>query len=190
MCVSLDVPAQEKEADSKEGRGAVEDGEQSVTSHDDHIGDDDLDDESIFTCDNCQQDFECLAELTEHRTNHCPAGKRGFVCGCVCVRCSHGGHREPSLSMLNFLFLRFPPRLPKLSSPVTVDGRLVCLGRPPLPRWPVVVGIMFCSVFLFASNVVVLEVCLQMVLPMLILVYTISNCYFGVFFSMWITTTC
>ncbi|XP_031420768.1 zinc finger protein 423 isoform X2 [Clupea harengus] len=71
--VQTDVPAQEKEADSKEGRGAVEDGEQSVTSHDDHIGDDDLDDESIFTCDNCQQDFECLAELTEHRTNHCPA---------------------------------------------------------------------------------------------------------------------
>ncbi|XP_053742061.1 zinc finger protein 423 isoform X2 [Synchiropus splendidus] len=34
---------------------------------------DDLDDEPIFTCDNCQQDFDCLAELTEHRTHHCPA---------------------------------------------------------------------------------------------------------------------
>ncbi|XP_046720137.1 zinc finger protein 423 isoform X4 [Silurus meridionalis] len=32
-----------------------------------------MDDESIFTCDNCQQDFECLADLTEHRTHHCPA---------------------------------------------------------------------------------------------------------------------
>ncbi|XP_076123669.1 zinc finger protein 423 isoform X2 [Alosa pseudoharengus] len=71
--VQTDVPAQEKEGESKETRGAVEDGEQSVTSHDDRIGDDDLDDESIFTCDNCQQDFECLADLTEHRTNHCPA---------------------------------------------------------------------------------------------------------------------
>uniref|UniRef100_A0A3Q3EJ49 Zinc finger protein 423 n=1 Tax=Labrus bergylta TaxID=56723 RepID=A0A3Q3EJ49_9LABR len=41
--------------------------------HDDREHDDDLDDESIFTCDNCQQDFDCLAELTEHRTHHCPA---------------------------------------------------------------------------------------------------------------------
>ncbi|XP_062386459.1 zinc finger protein 423-like, partial [Sardina pilchardus] len=71
--VQTDVPAQEKEGESKETRGVVEDGEQSVTSHDDRIGDDDLDDESIFTCDNCQQDFECLADLTEHRTNLCPA---------------------------------------------------------------------------------------------------------------------
>ncbi|XP_063052912.1 zinc finger protein 423 [Engraulis encrasicolus] len=54
--------------------GALEDeGEQSVTSHEERLGDEDLDDESLFTCDNCQQDFECLADLTEHRTNHCPA---------------------------------------------------------------------------------------------------------------------
>lgn len=45
--------------------GGAEDGDQ----------DEDLDEEPIFTCDNCQQDFECLAELTEHRTNHCPAGE-------------------------------------------------------------------------------------------------------------------
>ncbi|KAK5606563.1 hypothetical protein CRENBAI_018863 [Crenichthys baileyi] len=64
-----DVPAANREAELKEGRGGVaEDGEQ------DERDDDDLDDESIFTCDNCQQDFDCLAELTEHRTNHCPAG--------------------------------------------------------------------------------------------------------------------
>lgn len=45
--------------------GGAEDGDQ----------DEDLDEEPIFTCDNCQQDFECLAELTEHRTHHCPAGE-------------------------------------------------------------------------------------------------------------------
>lgn len=77
LCVVvLDVPAvADREAERKERRAALEDGDHSVTSHDDRIGDDDLDDESIFTCDNCQQDFECLAELTDHRTNHCPAGK-------------------------------------------------------------------------------------------------------------------
>lgn len=60
------------ERDSERTGG--EDGEHSVTSHDERAGEEDLDDESIFTCDNCQQDFECLADLTEHRTNHCPAG--------------------------------------------------------------------------------------------------------------------
>lgn len=45
--------------------GGAEDGDQ----------DEDLEDEPIFTCDDCQQDFDCLAELTEHRTNHCPAGE-------------------------------------------------------------------------------------------------------------------
>ncbi|XP_047207953.1 zinc finger protein 423 isoform X3 [Girardinichthys multiradiatus] len=63
-----DVPASNREAELKEGQGRVaEDGEQ------DERDDDDLDDESIFPCDNCQQDFDCLADLTEHRTNHCPA---------------------------------------------------------------------------------------------------------------------
>ncbi|XP_035646840.1 zinc finger protein 423 isoform X2 [Oncorhynchus keta] len=72
--VQTDVPAAlDREAARKERRAALEDGDHSVTSHDDRIGDDDLDDESIFTCDNCQQDFECLAKLTDHRTNHCPA---------------------------------------------------------------------------------------------------------------------
>ncbi|XP_035381137.1 zinc finger protein 423 isoform X2 [Electrophorus electricus] len=67
-----DAAVPERDSDVKD-RAGVEDGEHSVTSHDDRAGDDDLDDESIFTCDNCQQDFECLADLTEHRTNHCPA---------------------------------------------------------------------------------------------------------------------
>ncbi|KAM6973310.1 zinc finger protein 423 [Aplochiton taeniatus] len=67
--------AAEREAEPKDEQGAgPDDGDQSVTSQEDRErDDDDLDDESIFTCDNCQQDFECLAELTEHRTNHCPA---------------------------------------------------------------------------------------------------------------------
>ncbi|XP_048829645.1 zinc finger protein 423-like [Brienomyrus brachyistius] len=67
-----DVPGPDGDADPKECRGGLEDGEQSVTSQDERMADDDLDDEPIFTCDNCQRDFECLAELTEHRTNHCP----------------------------------------------------------------------------------------------------------------------
>ncbi|XP_043981729.1 zinc finger protein 423 isoform X2 [Gambusia affinis] len=66
--VQTDVPAPSREAGLKDGQGGVaEDGEQEERD------DDDLDDESIFTCDNCQQDFDCLAELSEHRTNHCPA---------------------------------------------------------------------------------------------------------------------
>ncbi|XP_027897973.1 zinc finger protein 423 isoform X2 [Xiphophorus couchianus] len=65
--VQTDVPAPSREAGLKDSqRGVAEEGEQE--EHDD-----DLDDESIFTCDNCQQDFDCLAELSEHRTNHCPA---------------------------------------------------------------------------------------------------------------------
>lgn len=68
--VQTEVPASNREADLKEGHGTgAEDGEHE--EHDDR--DDDLDDENIFTCDNCQHDFDCLAELTEHRTNHCPA---------------------------------------------------------------------------------------------------------------------
>lgn len=74
MCVSSEVPASDREVEPKEGQGVgVEDGDQD--EHEDRDHDDDLDDESIFTCDNCQQDFDCLADLTEHRTNHCPAGK-------------------------------------------------------------------------------------------------------------------
>ncbi|XP_060892913.1 zinc finger protein 423 isoform X1 [Labrus mixtus] len=73
--VQTEVQASDRESDPKDhpGQGA-EDGEQEEhDDHDDREHDDDLDDESIFTCDNCQQDFDCLAELTEHRTNHCPA---------------------------------------------------------------------------------------------------------------------
>ncbi|XP_075998731.1 zinc finger protein 423 [Genypterus blacodes] len=73
--VQTEVPASDREVHPKEGHGlGVEDGDQD--EHDDREDrdhDDDLDDESIFTCDNCQQDFECLADLTEHRTHHCPA---------------------------------------------------------------------------------------------------------------------
>ncbi|XP_035859029.1 zinc finger protein 423 isoform X1 [Sander lucioperca] len=70
--VQTDVPAADREAEPKDGHGVgTEDGEQE--EHDDRDHDDDLDDESIFTCDNCQHDFDCLAELTEHRTHHCPA---------------------------------------------------------------------------------------------------------------------
>ncbi|KAJ8335497.1 hypothetical protein SKAU_G00388390 [Synaphobranchus kaupii] len=71
--VHTDVTGPDRDAEQKERRAGLEDGDQSVTSHDDRVCEDDLDDESIFTCDNCQQDFECLAELTEHRTHHCPA---------------------------------------------------------------------------------------------------------------------
>lgn len=71
----LDVPASDREP--KEGRRPVaEDGEpEEHDDRDDRDHEDDLDDDPIFTCDNCQQDFDCLAELTDHRTNHCPAGK-------------------------------------------------------------------------------------------------------------------
>lgn len=80
LCVSSEVPASDRETEPKEGHGAGEDGDQDEhDDRDDRDHDDDLDDESIFTCDNCQQDFDCLAELTEHRTNHCPAGKRVHV---------------------------------------------------------------------------------------------------------------
>lgn len=80
MCIYIDAAVSERDSDRKESRVTGEDGEQSVTSHDERVGEEDLDDDSIFTCDNCQQDFECLADLTEHRTNHCPAG----LCMC-CV---------------------------------------------------------------------------------------------------------
>ncbi|KAK1888309.1 Zinc finger protein 423, partial [Dissostichus eleginoides] len=72
VAMTAEVPASDREADLKEGHGpSAEDGEHE--EHDDRDHDDDLDDENIFTCDNCQHDFDCLAELTEHRTNHCPA---------------------------------------------------------------------------------------------------------------------
>lgn len=56
----------------REGRG-LEDGN-SVTSQEERIEEEELEDESIYTCDNCQQDFDSLAELTEHRTQHCLGG--------------------------------------------------------------------------------------------------------------------
>lgn len=91
LCLSVEVPASDREAEPKDGQGAgAEDGEQEEhDDRDDRDHDDDLDDESIFTCDNCQQDFDCLAELTEHRTNHCPAGK--IVNVIMCFNCP-GSH--------------------------------------------------------------------------------------------------
>ncbi|XP_037539209.1 zinc finger protein 423 isoform X3 [Nematolebias whitei] len=73
--VLTEVSAPEREAELKDGQvaGAEDGDEDDGDERDDRDHDDDLDDESIFTCDNCQQDFDCLAELTEHRTNHCPA---------------------------------------------------------------------------------------------------------------------
>ncbi|XP_061773074.1 zinc finger protein 423 isoform X2 [Nerophis ophidion] len=69
--VQTEVSASGKAAEPKVGHGvAAEDGDQ--LEHGDRE-DEELDDDSIFTCDNCQRDFDCLAELTEHRTNHCPA---------------------------------------------------------------------------------------------------------------------
>lgn len=71
----LDVPTSDREPKDDQGPVA-EDGEpEEHDDRDDPDREDDLDDDPIFTCDNCQQDFDCLAELTEHRTNHCPAGK-------------------------------------------------------------------------------------------------------------------
>lgn len=37
--------------------------------------DEDMEDESVYTCDNCQQDFDLLADLTEHRAQNCLGGK-------------------------------------------------------------------------------------------------------------------
>ncbi|XP_028931519.1 zinc finger protein 423 isoform X2 [Ornithorhynchus anatinus] len=45
----------------------------SVTSQEErNEEDEDMEDESIYTCDNCQQDFDSLADLTEHRAHRCP----------------------------------------------------------------------------------------------------------------------
>lgn len=79
----LDVPASDREAKDQDQGPVAEDGEpEEHDDRDDRDHEDDLDDDPIFTCDNCQQDFDCLAELTDHRTNHCPAGKkqREFYC--------------------------------------------------------------------------------------------------------------
>lgn len=47
----------------------------SVTSQEErNEEDEDMEDESIYTCDNCQQDFDSLADLTDHRAHNCPGG--------------------------------------------------------------------------------------------------------------------
>uniref|UniRef100_A0A8C6RVV3 Zinc finger protein 423 n=1 Tax=Nannospalax galili TaxID=1026970 RepID=A0A8C6RVV3_NANGA len=61
----------EPECDRKTSR-ALED-RNSVTSQEERNEDDeDVEDESIYTCDHCQQDFESLADLTGHRAHRCP----------------------------------------------------------------------------------------------------------------------
>uniref|UniRef100_A0A286XEL8 Zinc finger protein 423 n=1 Tax=Cavia porcellus TaxID=10141 RepID=A0A286XEL8_CAVPO len=61
----------EPECDRKTSR-ALED-RNSVTSQEERNEDDeDVEDESIYTCDHCQQDFESLADLTDHRAHRCP----------------------------------------------------------------------------------------------------------------------
>lgn len=61
------------ENDTRESRALEE--RNSVASQEDRNDDDeDMEDESIYTCDNCQQDFDSLADLTEHRAHNCPGG--------------------------------------------------------------------------------------------------------------------
>jgi len=63
----------ELESDAKDSRALEE--RNSVTSQEErNEEDEDMEDESIYTCDNCQQDFDSLADLTEHRAHHCPGG--------------------------------------------------------------------------------------------------------------------
>ncbi|KAL4685490.1 hypothetical protein H8959_001087 [Pygathrix nigripes] len=65
----------EPECDRKTSR-ALED-RNSVTSQEERNEDDeDMEDESIYTCDHCQQDFESLADLTDHRAHRCPGGSK------------------------------------------------------------------------------------------------------------------
>ncbi|KAK6480189.1 zinc finger protein 423 [Huso huso] len=44
----------------------------SVTSHEDRAQEGEEDLEDMYTCDSCQQDFDSLADLTEHRAHQCP----------------------------------------------------------------------------------------------------------------------
>lgn len=61
------------ENDKREIRALEE--RNSITSQEErNEEDEDLEDESIYTCDNCQQDFDSLADLTEHRAHNCPGG--------------------------------------------------------------------------------------------------------------------
>ncbi|XP_009699005.1 PREDICTED: zinc finger protein 423-like, partial [Cariama cristata] len=63
----------ELESEAKDSRALEE--RNSVTSQEErNEEDEDMEDESIYTCDNCQQDFDSLADLTEHRAHNCPGG--------------------------------------------------------------------------------------------------------------------
>ncbi|KAF7244682.1 hypothetical protein EYD10_09061 [Varanus komodoensis] len=63
----------ELENDTRESRALEE--RNSVTSQEErNEEDEDMEDDSIYTCDNCQQDFDSLADLTDHRAHSCPGG--------------------------------------------------------------------------------------------------------------------
>ncbi|KAJ7396081.1 hypothetical protein BTVI_148473 [Pitangus sulphuratus] len=71
----------ELESEAKDSRALEE--RNSVTSQEErNEEDEDMEDESIYTCDNCQQDFDSLADLTEHRAHNCPGGLGGLATLC------------------------------------------------------------------------------------------------------------
>ncbi|XP_032892269.1 zinc finger protein 423 isoform X7 [Amblyraja radiata] len=61
----------EQEYDTKD-RQLLEDRHSMTSQEERNEDDEDMEDESIYTCDNCQQDFDSLADLTEHRAHRCP----------------------------------------------------------------------------------------------------------------------
>ncbi|XP_078400432.1 zinc finger protein 423 isoform X2 [Cetorhinus maximus] len=60
-----------QEYDTKDGQ-LLEDRHSMTSQEERNEDDEDMEDESIYTCDNCQQDFDSLADLTEHRAHRCP----------------------------------------------------------------------------------------------------------------------
>ncbi|XP_038662603.1 zinc finger protein 423 isoform X3 [Scyliorhinus canicula] len=60
----------DQEYDTKDGQ--LEDRHSMTSQEERNEDDEDMEDESIYTCDNCQQDFDSLADLTEHRAHRCP----------------------------------------------------------------------------------------------------------------------
>ncbi|XP_078066980.1 zinc finger protein 423 isoform X3 [Mustelus asterias] len=61
----------DQEYDTKDGQ-LLEDRHSMTSQEERNEDDEDMEDESIYTCDNCQQDFDSLADLTEHRAHRCP----------------------------------------------------------------------------------------------------------------------
>lgn len=69
-CVSLSADDGSVVKQEFEGKDGL-----SVTSHEDRAQEGEEDLEDMYTCDSCQQDFDSLADLTEHRAHQCPGGK-------------------------------------------------------------------------------------------------------------------